>query len=113
MAEEQLEEVFEQCPVVSIQKLIHVKWSMVVFSFISKGTIRFGELSRKVPMISQANLTKELRLLESYQLIHRKVYAEVPPKVEYSLTPLGEKFIPVLQALETFAYEYEDAMKHS
>lgn len=56
--------------------------------------------------VTEANLTKELRLLEQYGLVHREVYREVPPKVEYSLTPIGMKFIPVLDALEKWAIEY-------
>lgn len=58
-------------------------------------------------MVTQANLTKELRMLESYGLIHRKIYPQVPPKVEYSLTEMGNKFMPVLDTLEKFAYAYE------
>lgn len=99
-------ENFLECPVADFFPLIHGKWSMVIIYFVSQGTIRFGELSRKLPMITQANLTKELRTLERFGLIHRKVYAEVPPRVEYSLTELGKKFLPVLEALETFGVEF-------
>lgn len=59
-----------------------------------------------MPNVTEANLTKELRTLEQYGLVHREVYREVPPKVEYSLTPIGEKFIPVLEELEKWAIEY-------
>ncbi len=97
----------ENCPVASIQKIIRGKWTMVIVFFLSQGTLRFGELSRKMPHVTQANLTKELRMLEAYKLIHREVYKEVPPKVEYSLTELGVKFLPVLEALEKWAIEYE------
>lgn len=99
------------CPVASVQKIIHGKWTMVIVFFLSQGTLRFGELSRKMPHVTQANLTKELRMLEEYGLIHREVYKEVPPKVEYSLTDLGLKFIPVLEALERWAIEYENMLK--
>ncbi len=99
------------CPVASVQKIIRGKWSMVILYFISTKTHRFGELSRKLPMVTQANLTKELRMLEDYNLIHREVYPQVPPKVEYSLTPLGQKILPVLKALETFGIEYEKFQK--
>lgn len=57
--------------------------------------------------MTQANLTKELRMLEEYGIVHREVYREVPPKVEYSLTEIGRKFLPVLEALEEWALEYE------
>lgn len=97
----------ENCPIADVQKIIHGKWAMVIVYFLSQGTLRFGELNRKMPQVTQANLTKELRLLEEYGLIHREVYKEVPPKVEYSLTELGVKFIPVLEALESWALEYK------
>lgn len=102
-------ENIENCPVAKVQKIIHGKWTMVIVYFLSKGTLRFGELSRKMPAVTQANLTKELRMLEEYGMIHREVYREVPPKVEYSLTELGRKFLPVLEALEEWAMEYETA----
>lgn len=101
----------ESCPIVGIQKIIHGKWAMVIIYILSHGTLRFGELSRKMPQVTQANLTKELRLLEEYGLIHREVYKEVPPKVEYSLTELGVKFLPVLDALESWAIEYNATSK--
>ncbi|MFB5510488.1 winged helix-turn-helix transcriptional regulator [Enterococcus casseliflavus] len=100
-------ELFVECPVASVQKVVRGKWSMVILSFLRHKTLRFGALSRKMPMVTQANLTKELRMLESYGLIHREVYPQVPPKVEYSLTEKGHKFMPVLDALETFASTYE------
>lgn len=95
------------CPVAEIQPIIRGKWTMVIVFFLSQGTLRFGELNRKMPMVTQANLTKELRMLEEYGIIHREVYKEVPPKVEYSLTSTGKKLLPVLEALETFALEYQ------
>lgn len=57
--------------------------------------------------MTEANLTKELRMLEGYGLVHREVYREVPPKVEYSLTEIGKQFLPVIRALETWAISYE------
>ena len=99
--------VITDCPVADIQPIVHGKWTMVIVYFLSLGTLRFGELSRKMPAVTQANLTKELRRLEEYGLVHREVYREVPPKVEYSLTDLGWKFMPVLEALEQFAIEYQ------
>lgn len=100
-------ETFESCPISNIQKIVNGKWNMVILYFLSKETLRFGELSRKLPMVTQANLTKNLKLLESHEMIRRKVYPQVPPKVEYSLTPMGEKFLPVIQELEKFANAYD------
>ena len=101
-------ETIENCPVAKVQKVIRGKWTMVIVYFLGKGTLRFGELSRKMPTVTQANLTKELRMLEEYGIVHREVYREVPPKVEYSLTEIGRKFLPVLDALEKWAIEYEE-----
>lgn len=98
------------CPVSNVQKIIRGKWTMVIIYYLSQSqALRFSELKRKMPQVTEANLTKELRTLESFGLIHREVYREVPPRVEYSLTTIGEKFIPVLEALEKWALEYEAA----
>ena len=104
---------FMDCPMAEIQPIIQGKWTMLILYYISQETIRFGELSRKIPMVSQANLTKALRSLEQFGLIHREVYREVPPKVEYSLTEIGQKFLPVLEALETFGLEYRNMKEES
>ena len=88
------------CPVANVQKIIRGKWTMVIIYFLCDKTLRFSQLKRLMPQVTEANLTKELRTLEQYGLIHREVYREVPPRVEYSLTEIGRKFIPVLEALE-------------
>lgn len=80
---------------------------MVIIYFLCGKTLRFSQLKRLMPQVTEANLTKELRMLEQYGLIHREVYREVPPRVEYSLTEIGRKLIPVLEALEKWAREYE------
>ena len=109
MKNEYTPENIMNCPMVDVQQIIQGKWTMLILYYVSQGTIRFGELSRKMPMVSQANLTKALRTLEEFGVIHREVYREVPPKVEYSLTELGHKFVPVLEALEDFGIEYQKA----
>ncbi|MQS75131.1 helix-turn-helix transcriptional regulator [Lactobacillus halodurans] len=107
LKQENSDKSFLDCPVAGIKDIIKGKWTTVILYFLSQSTLRFGELNRKMPMVTQAYLTKELRILENYGLIHREVYPQVPPKVEYSLTAMGKKFIPVLDALEKFAIEYE------
>lgn len=102
------QEIFTDCPLSEVQPIIRGKWTMVIIYFLSQKTHRFGELSRKLPMITQANLTKELRALEEFGLVHREVYREVPPKVEYSLTEIGYEFLPVIKALEEFAEKYQN-----
>ncbi len=108
---EDYSESVENCPIVDVQKVIHGKWTMVIIYFLSSQTLRFSELRRKLPNVTEANLTKELRTLEQYGIVHREVYREVPPRVEYSLTPIGMKFIPVLEALESWAIEYNKQPK--
>jgi DNA-binding HxlR family transcriptional regulator len=73
---------------------------------IFKGTKRFGELSRGVPGISQKMLTQQLRQMEAYNLINRKVYAEVPPRVDYSPTDIGRSLSPVLGAMHEWGAQY-------
>ena len=84
---------------------------MVIIYFLYHETLRFSQLKRKMPQVTETNLTKELRMLEQYGLVHREIYREVPPRVEYSLTEIGRKFVPVLEALEQWATEYEQERK--
>lgn len=102
MIKERHESVLD-CPFAGIQPVIRGKWSLMIVYYLSKSTLRFGELGRKLPMVTQAKLTKELRTLEEYGMVHREVYREVPPRVEYSLTARGIAFLPVVDALVHFA----------
>lgn len=95
------------CRITSAQRVLSGKWTLMIIYFLNEETLRFGELSRQLPNVTQANLTKQLRSLEEQGIVHREVYKEVPPKVEYSLTPIGKKFVRVLDALETWSIEYE------
>lgn len=89
----------ETCPVLVVQKLIAGKWKLTIIWQLSQGTKRFNELQRLLPEISQGILTQQLRELESDGLVHREIYKEIPPKVEYSLTEIGQSFIPILQVI--------------
>lgn len=88
------------CSVEAAVSLIDGKWKGVILFHLIEGTARFNELRRRIPGTTQRMLTKQLRELEADSLIVRKVYAQVPPKVEYSLSPLGRTMIPVLDALK-------------
>ncbi|RGY96351.1 winged helix-turn-helix transcriptional regulator [Clostridium sp. AM58-1XD] len=76
---------------------------MVIIYILSEGTLRFSEIRRRLPHITEANLTKDLRMLERYGVIHREVYPAVPPKVEYSLTEMGKDVLPILNSINNWA----------
>lgn len=90
------------CAVEATLEVIGGKWKGVVLYHLLEGTHRFSELKRKLPSVTQRMLTKQLRELEDAGLVLRTVYAEVPPRVEYSLTDLGETLRPVVMALKVW-----------
>ena len=92
--------IFEKCPFNYAMQPIGGKWKPVILYCIKEGANRFGMLQRAMPAISKQMLTSQLRELEAAGLIVRKVYAEVPPRVEYSISKNGETLFPVLEAIE-------------
>ncbi len=88
------------CSVEAAISLIDGKWKCVILFQLLRGTLRFNEIRRRVPGVTQRMLTNQLRELEADGLIVRQVYAEVPPKVEYSLSSVGRSMEPVLAALK-------------
>lgn len=100
------EELFGKCPYATAQKLLSGKWSLIILYHLSLGTRRFNELMREFPDITQTTLTKQLKQLEEYGLINRKVYAQIPPKVEYSLSEIGLEFVDVLEHLKSWGHKY-------
>ncbi len=88
------------CSVEAAISLIDGKWKCVILFQLLRGTLRFNEIRRRVPGVTQRMLTNQLRELEADGLILRQVYAQVPPKVEYSLSPVGRSMEPVLVALK-------------
>ena len=87
-------------PMSSLQAILGGKWKILILWYIAFYKVqRFGELSRRLDGITQSTLTKQLRELENDGFIHREIYKEVPPKVEYTLTELGKSFIPVLNQM--------------
>lgn len=94
------------CPVEAALEVIGGKWKGVILYHLLEGTMRFNELRRLMPGVTQRMLTKQLRELETDELISRKVYPEVPPKVEYSMTAYGKKLAPVIHALHQWGTQY-------
>ncbi len=97
------------CPAEVTLKVIGGRWKPVILYWLREGTQRFGELHRLIPGATQQMLTLQLRQLEADGLVHREVYKEVPPRVEYSLTDLGLSLSPVLDALCTWAVSFGGA----
>ena len=95
------------CPVETTLTLIGDKWKVLILRDLMDGTKRFGELKKSLGGVSQKVLTAQLRDMEASGLLTRKVYAEVPPKVEYSLTGLGESLRPVIDVLRTWGEGYK------
>lgn len=94
------------CPVSATLKVIGGKWKPLILYFISVDVNRFGQLQRMMPGCSKRMMTTQLRELEVDGLVHRKVFAEVPPKVEYTLTEKGESLRPLFSMLSKWGVEH-------
>lgn len=99
-------DLFGVCPMRTAQKIISGKWTLLILFLLNDKTMRFNELQKELGNLTQATLSKQLRLLEADGLIVRTAYNQIPPKVEYSLSALGQHFAPVLSALEVWGKEY-------
>ncbi len=99
------------CPVETTLSLIGDKWKVLILRDLMPGTKRFGELKKSVGNVSQKILTAQLRAMEESGLVHREVYAEVPPRVEYSLTELGKSLKPILDSMWAWGEEYKASLQ--
>jgi len=97
---------YDICPMVLVQDILSGKRKILILWYLSYSTLRFNEIKRKLPDVTQKMLTQQLRSLEEDGLICRKVYPVVPPKVEYLLTDLGKKIIPILELMHGYGTEY-------
>lgn len=97
------------CPVEVTMSVIGGCWKLTIIEHLLDGTLRFGELRRAVGTVTDRVLTRQLRDLEADGLVTRTVYAEVPPRVEYSLTPLGDSLRPLVEALDTWGTRWVEA----
>ena len=95
------------CPVETTLMLIGNKWRVLILRDLLPGTKRFGELKKSIGSVSQKVLTSQLREMEASGLVSRRVYAEVPPRVEYTLTKLGRSLAPVLDAMSQWGEAYQ------
>lgn len=100
-------EEYTQCPFHLAMSVLEGKWKFAILYVLSaQGTLRFKELERAIPDISTRMLTKELKHLEKKGVVNRKAYATVPPKVEYSLTEIGQSITPVIASITRWGEEY-------
>lgn len=95
------------CPVETTLMLISDRWKVLILRDLMPGTLRFGQLKKSIGKVSQKVLTANLRDMEGKGLLSRKVYAEVPPRVEYSLTALGKSLKPILDAMQAWGEDYQ------
>lgn len=107
MSEQRSIKELPACPVETTLTLIGDKWKVLILRDLMPGTKRFGELKKSIGHVSQEVLTAQLRDMEENGLLHRRTYAEVPPRVEYSLTDLGRSLKPVLDALQEWGVRYK------
>lgn len=106
-------EVIEACPVATTVNLIGNKWKLLIMRNLLQRPWRFNELQKSLDGISQKVLTDSLRTMEKDGIIIRTVYAEVPPRVEYSLSEIGESMRPILVAMQDWGNDYKSKMENS
>ncbi|WP_299216666.1 helix-turn-helix domain-containing protein [uncultured Aquimarina sp.] len=97
--------MYDNCPVVYCMTKIGGKWKPIVLYLISKDLNRFGKLHKRIQGISKQMLTTQLRELERDEIIVRKIYAEIPPRVEYFLTETGDSLMPIIQSMQQWGKE--------
>ncbi|WP_295769156.1 helix-turn-helix domain-containing protein [uncultured Mucilaginibacter sp.] len=97
----------DECPEAYASNIIGGQWTLVICSWLLNGKLRFGELKKRLPNITERMLTLQLRKLEQNKIVSRVVYAEVPPRVEYELTPIGYALKPVIKELEQWGESHK------
>jgi DNA-binding HxlR family transcriptional regulator len=104
-----LDPLYPTCPIRNIINRISDKWSLLILGTLNQnGIMRYKELNAAIPDISQKMLSITLKRLEEDKLINRKMYAEIPPRVEYSLTKTGKEFMPAVDMMVNWALEHFD-----
>ncbi|MBT5901104.1 MAG: helix-turn-helix transcriptional regulator [Opitutaceae bacterium] len=105
---EKKSEISHDCPVAEAFQIIGGKWKPMIIYYLKDGTKRFGELRRLIPNASQKMLTSQLRALERDGLIHREIFRQIPPRVDYSLTKLGKTLQPIYKKLDLWLETREE-----
>lgn len=100
-----------QCSMELTLDLIGGKWKALILWHLGENTLRFSELKKTLPKITQKMLTQQLRELETSGLVKRFIYTQIPPKVEYSLTPSGKSLLPILDTLCQWGLNYADSVE--
>ncbi len=108
LTKEEFQKKFENCPISFAMNIIGGKWKPIILSRIRLGINRFGQMQRSIPTISKQMLTAQLRELEEDGLIERKIFAEVPPRVEYTISSNGETVFPILETLAKWGKQQRD-----
>ncbi|WP_316813620.1 helix-turn-helix domain-containing protein [Pedobacter heparinus] len=98
----------DECAEAYAANVIGGQWALVICSWLMNGKLRFGELKNKLPNITERMLTLQLRKLEENKIVKRTVYAEVPPRVEYELSPIGYDLRPIIQHLEKWGQKHKE-----
>jgi len=101
-----IDELFGVCPITTAQKILSGKWALLIIYHLKDGALRFSQLQRLFDGITHTTLAKQLKTLESYDIVERKVYSQIPPKVEYSLSELGEKLLSSIDSLHKWGEIY-------
>lgn len=99
-----------ECSVETALDIIAGKWKGVLLYHLQHGSLRFGELGRRLPALTQRVLTRQLREMEADGLILRTIHAQVPPRVDYSLTPLGQSLLPIINGLKEWGDRYRQTL---
>ena len=105
------EEILPECPVATTVSLIGSKWKLLIMRNLLARPWRFNELQKSIDGISQKALTEALRSMEADGIVIRTAYPEVPPRVEYSLTELGESMRPIIKSMENWGLAYKEQMQ--
>jgi len=98
------------CPLERVIDMIDGKWRVLILWHLRYERLRFSELQRKMPVISQKMLTQQLRQLEQYDLVSRTIYPEIPPRVEYSLTEHGNSLMPLLVMMNDWGTNFGESI---